>query len=208
MARDAAQWSAILLKCGVPAATAGHWAPAFADEIHDDTFSKGDADIADWLPEILHESAMLTCTEENLDYSPARLVQVWPSRFPTVSAAVPFAHNPRALANRVYGGRMGNSRTDDGWTYRGRGILMITGLANYQLVGNLMGQDLVGIPDLLCEPRFALDACIAWWEKQIPDSMLGETTKLRQRVNGGVIGLAEVQRLTALVKEALNGHPV
>ncbi|MDN8617016.1 glycoside hydrolase family 19 protein [Variovorax ginsengisoli] len=107
----------------------------------------------------------------------------------------------------VYGGRMGNSRSDDGWTYRGRSPIGITGLANYQRVGDLMGQDLVGIPDLLCQPRFALDACIAWWEDKIPDSMLGETTNIRQRVNGGVIGLGDVQRLKRLVQGAMSRDP-
>lgn len=201
--RTASQWSAILLACDVLGSVAAKWGPVFADEIREDTFSKGDADIADWLPQILHESAMLTRMEENLNYSAVRLVQVWPSRFPTVASAVPFANNPQALANKVYGGRMGNTGPNDGWTYRGRSPIGITGLANYQRVGDLMGQDLVGIPDLLCQPRFALDACIAWWEDKIPDSMLGETTRIRQRVQGGTLGLADVQRLTGLVRGAL-----
>jgi len=202
--RTADQWRSILAACGVAPATAKKWGPVFADEIRETTFSKGDADIADWLPQILHESAGLERMEENLNYSAVRLVQVWPSRFPTVSAAVPFANNPKALANNVYGGRLGNTHADDGWTYRGRSPIQITGRANYQRVGDLMGQDLGGIPDLLCQPRFALDACIAWWEDKIPDSMLGETTSIRRRVNGGVIGLADVQRLTAAVRGALS----
>lgn len=203
MRRTADQWETILKTCGVVPRTAEKWGPVFADEIKEGTFSKGDADIADWLPQILHESACLERMEENLNYSATRLVQVWPSRFPTVAAAIPYANNPKALANKVYGGRLGNTRTDDGWTYRGRSPIQITGLANYQRVGDLMGQDLVGIPDLLSQPRFALDACIAWWEDKIPDSMLGETTAIRQRVNGGTIGLGDVQRLTAAVRKAM-----
>ena len=201
--RTAEQWTKILTVCGVKQATAEKWGPVFADEIKDGTFSKGDADLADFLPEILHESFMLQKLEEDLDYSAPRLVAVWPSRFPTVVDAYPYAHNPCALAEKVYGGRLGNTRTGDGFAYRGRSPLQITGLANYKFVGALMGQDLVGIPDLLSQPRFALDACIAWWENKIPDSMLGETTRIRQRVNGGTIGLSEVQRLTKLVKGAL-----
>lgn len=203
MARTADQWTAILAACGVAPATSAKWGAVFADEIRDDTFSKCDADIADWLPQILHESALLERMEENLNYSAVRLVQVWPSRFPTVAAAVPFANNPQALANKVYGGRMGNTAPDDGWNYRGRGPIMLTGRDAYQHVGDLMGQDLVGIPDLLTQPRFALDACVAWWESKIPDSMLGETTTIRQRVNGGLIGLADVQRLTEAVRGAM-----
>ncbi|MBT2299291.1 glycoside hydrolase family 19 protein [Variovorax paradoxus] len=202
--RISEQWRAVLAACGVAPATAAKWGPVFADELRETTFSKGDADIVDWLPEILHESAMLDRMEENLNYSAQRLVQVWPTRFPTVIHAYPYANNPKALANKVYGGRLGNTRTDDGWTYRGRSPIQITGLANYQRVGDLMGQDLVGIPDLLTQPRFALDACVAWWEDKIPDAMLGETTTIRRRVNGGVIGLADVQRLTAAVRGALS----
>ncbi|MDN8617886.1 glycoside hydrolase family 19 protein [Variovorax ginsengisoli] len=202
--RAAPQWTAILLACGVLGSVAAAWGPVFADEINDGTFSKGDADIIDWLPQILHESRGLQRMEEDLNYSASRIVQVWPSRFRSIVEAMPYANNPKALANQVYGGRMGNSRTDDGWTYRGRSPIGITGLANYQRVGDLMGQDLVGIPDLLCQPRFALDACIAWWEDKIPDSMLGETTNIRQRVNGGVIGLGDVQRLKRLVQGAMS----
>lgn len=203
MARDLATWSRILLTCGCAPAVVTKWALPFADEIRDNTFSKGDTDIADWLPTILHESAMLTSMEENLNYSATRLMQVWPSRFPSAAAATPFAYNPRLLANKVYGGRMGNTKPDDGWNYRGRSPIGITGAANYEKVGDLMGQDLLGIPDLLTQPRFALEACIAWWEDKIPDSMLGETTMIRNRVNGGTIGLADVQRLTGIVKGAL-----
>jgi putative chitinase len=73
-------------------------------------------------------------------------------------------------------------------------------------VGDLVGQNLEGIPDLLSQPRFALEACIAWWEDRIPDSMLGETTSIRKRVNGGTIGLAEVQALTNKARAALEAN--
>jgi len=79
--------------------------------------------------------------EENLNYSAKRLTQVWPSRFPTLAAAAPYASNPRKLANKVYGGRLGNTAVDDGWLYRGRGLAQITGKANYVKFG------LGGTPD-------------------------------------------------------------
>lgn len=72
---------------------------------------------------------------ENLNYSAERLTQVWPSRFPTIASAKPFARNPRKLANKVYGGRMGNTAPDDGWLYRGRGLPQITGKENYAKFG-------------------------------------------------------------------------
>lgn len=206
MTRAADQWERLLLACSVKPATANLWGEIFADEITDKTFSAGDADLSDFLPTILVESMHLERMEENLSYSAERIVEVWPSRFPTVNDARPYARNPEALANKVYGGRIGNIAPGDGWRYRGRSPIQITGRANYERVGDLMGQNLVGIPDLLSQPRFALEACIAWWEDKIPDSMLGETTAIRKRVNGGTLGLAEVQALTKTVRKALDAE--
>ncbi len=74
--------------------------------------------------------------EENLNYiSASRIRQVWPSRFSTVAAAQPYVRNPQALANKVYGGRMGNTGANDGWLYRGRGLVQITGRDNYKKYG-------------------------------------------------------------------------
>ncbi len=88
--------------------------------------------------------------EENLNYSAKRLTQVWPSRFPTLAAATLYANNPRRLANKVYGGRLGNAGPDDGWLYRGRGLAQITGKANYVKFG------LGGAPDKAKEMATAI----------------------------------------------------
>lgn len=83
-----------------------------------------------------HETgARFAPIEENLNYSAKRLVQVWPSRFPNLAAATPYANNPQKLANKVYGGRLGNTGPDDGWRYRGRGMVQITGKDNYAKYG-------------------------------------------------------------------------
>lgn len=206
MTRAPDQWSSLLKACGVRQATADKWGEIFADEIVEDTFSKGEEDLADFLPTILLESQMLERMEENLSYTAERIAAVWPSRFPSVEAARPYARNPKALANKVYGGRLGNLSPDDGWTYRGRSPIQITGRSNYARVGELMGQNLVGIPDLLSQPRFALEACIYWWEDAIPDSLLGETTAIRKRVNGGTLGLEEFKELTKKVRKALDAE--
>ncbi|MBV9247503.1 MAG: protease, partial [Methylobacteriaceae bacterium] len=82
-----------------------------------------------FLAQVAEETGGLRVLEEDLDYSAMRLMQVWPARFPTLATAEPYAHNPRRLADRVYGGRMGNTGPDDGWKYRGRGLLQTTGKA-------------------------------------------------------------------------------
>lgn len=201
--RTEQDWLRILLDCQVRPTVAADWAPVFADVVRPGVFSAGDAELDDFLGQILHESAGLTVMAENLNYSAERLTEVWPKRFPTVASALPFARNPEALANWVYGGRMGNTEPGDGWRYRGRSPIQITGYDNYARVGDLMGQDLVGLPELLEQPRFALEATIAWWEDRIPDALLGDPERVTRRVNGGLIGLAHREQLTALAGRAL-----
>lgn len=201
--KTAHDWYDILIRCQVKPTVAAVWSEVFADVVKPGSFSQGDADIDDFLGQVLHESAGLTQFSENLNYSAERLCKVWPSRFHTIADARPYERNPEALANKVYGGRMGNTEPGDGWRYRGRGPIQLTGKDNYRSVGDLMGQDLVGLPGLLEQPRYALEAAIAWWEDRIPDSMLGDTEKVTRRVNGGLIGLADREHLTGLAQGAL-----
>lgn len=88
------------------------------------------------LAEVYHETGgTMQPVEENLNYSAKRLTQVWPGRFPTIASAQPYANNPQKLANKVYGGRMGNTGPNDGWMFRGRGLPQITGRDNYRRAG-------------------------------------------------------------------------
>lgn len=203
MSRTATDWNRVLIACNVKPSVAAMWSQVFADTIKDDTFSQGESEIDDFLGQILHESDGLQHLTEQMHYSAERLTVVWPSRFPTVNDARPYANNPEALANKVYGGRMGNNEPGDGWRYRARTPLGITGKDNYQWLGDLLGQDLVSLPELLEQPRYALEACIAWWEGKIPDTMIGDIEKITKRVNGGLIGLVDREERTRRAQEAL-----
>jgi putative chitinase len=128
---------------------------------------------------------------------------VWPTRFPTHAGAQLYARNPPALAEKVYGGRLGNDEPGDGARYIGRGLLQVTGKDNYRAVGKVLGLDLLKYPDLLAQPDIALKASIAWWESKIPDAIMGDIVKVTKRVNGGSIGMADRIALTNEAREVL-----
>lgn len=200
--RTADTWNALLVRLGVGKPTAAAWAPVCADELRRSKFSAGDRDLIAFLPQILHESSMLEKMQENLNYKTAeRLCEIWPSRFPTVESARPYVRQPELLANKVYGGRMGNTAPGDGWLYRGRSPIGITGKDNYIMVGDLMGQDLLNMPHLLEQPRFAMEACVKWWEGKVPDSALADTVRVSRIVNGGTIGIKERIHLAQIIEK-------
>ncbi len=204
MSRTETDWVDILTHCGCSPGKAAQWAPVFAAEIQDDTFSAGDDELPDFLGQILHESGMLSRLAENLNYSkPERIMAVWPKRFANVQSAEPYVNAPEDLANFVYGGRMGNVEEGAGWRYRGRGLLQVTGRDNYLALGPKIGIDLIANPDLLAKPEIALRASIAWWEKAIPDSAMGDIKRITRAVNGGEAGLEGRIALTHKAAEAL-----
>lgn len=184
---------------------ADQWAPIFARHVQAEAFSVGNRELDDFLGQVLHETARLENLEENLNYRPARLCQVWPSRFPGIAAAMPYAYNPEALAEKVYGGRedLGNIEPGDGAKFIGRGIPMITGRANYALLEGLTGEPLVDYPVLLTNPDIALRCAVLWWEKRVPDSAIDTIERVTRAVNGGQIGLEDRRWLTAKAEEML-----
>lgn len=195
-------WAARLLQLGVDGSRIDVWAPLFAAHVQPDGFGQGAQEMDDFIGQILHESGMLAHIEENLEYSAARLTAVWPSRFPDLQAAEPFAFNPHDLANEVYGHRLGNTEPGDGWLYRGRGLIQVTGRANYQLVQDATTIPLVAHPDMLAQPEMALVVSKAWWDKKVPDTAVGDVARITRIVNGGLVGLADRQRLTDQAMEA------
>ena len=140
-----------------------------------------------------YESANFTNLQENLNYSAQRLMQVWPSRFPYIIAAEPYAHNPEKLANFVYAGRMGNLEDGDGYTYRGRGLIQITGREMYAKCGNALGIDLIDNPDLLLTPEYATLSASWFWNKHGLNTLadVQEYGTMTRRINGGTTALNE-----------------
>ena len=139
------------------------------------------------------ESANFTRLQENLNYSAERLTQVWPSRFPSVSIAQPYAHNPKALANFVYAGRLGNLQDGDGWMYIGRGLIQITGRENYANCGSGIGVDIIDNPELLLTPRYAALSAGWFWNKKSLNALADsqEYGAMTRRINGGLTELDE-----------------
>lgn len=157
------------------------------------------ARICHFLGQIHHESKGLTRLEEDLNYSAKRLTEVWPKRFPTIAAAAPYAGNPRKLAEKTYGGRLGNTAPGDGWKYRGGGLIMNTGRENYERPGELIGVDLVAQPELLRTPAIAALSAAAYWADHGCNELADRenVTAITRRIQGGSLGLDDRKRQVA-----------
>jgi len=153
------------------------------------------------MAQMMHESGALTIQFENLNYSPERLPKVWPSRFQPRGSLIPgdFAHNPEKLANEVYGGRMGNIAKGDGYLYRGRGLLQLTGKDSYAQATAMLRKsdqsapDFTQTPDAVIDAEWCLEVAASEWAakgcSQAADQDLINT--VTKRINGGLVGLAE-----------------
>ena len=158
-----------------------------------------------FLSQLGHECAQLATFVENLNYSQQALRNVFGKYFPTDELASQYARKPEKIANRVYANRMGNGdeESGDGWKYRGRGGIQVTGKDNYETATNKMrdlpiATDFVLEPDLLATPQFAIQSAAWWWSNaglnELSDKLgakddLDVFTKITRRVNGGTNGL-------------------
>lgn len=147
--------------------------------------------LSHFMAQVLHEVGGLTILIENMNYRAERIVQVWSSRFPTIASAEPFAHNPEKLANKVYGGRMGNNQSGDGFRFIGRGLIQLTGRESYKKFGDLLGIDLTANPDLAFSAEWALKVAAEEWKEKGCNAFADEDDlrKVTRAINGGLIGL-------------------
>lgn len=214
--RDEAQWNSILIQCGVKPITAAKWSIVFAAVIEPDTFSAGDVELDDFLREVLIESGKLERLDENLNYSVEALLSKFGRHRISEADARRYGRltgvqqaNQEAIANCVYGGEwgarnLGNIEPGSGWRNRGAGLVQITGAANLKAVQEATGIPVYDKPELLRSvSRECLLVCIAWWEKNVPDDVMGNVAMVRKEVNGGTNGLAEDLALDAAVKGAM-----
>lgn len=142
-----------------------------------------------------HESGGFRIVRENMNYSATRLLQVFPRYF-TKETATQYANKPEAIGNRVYGGRMGNA-PDEGYKFRGRGFLQLTGKNNYRAFGEYIGVDLIDNPDLAATD-YPLESAIFFFQSNKLFSLVDDISKLsiqkvRRRVNGGLNGINDVR---------------
>ena len=155
--------------------------------------------VAGWLSQCGHESGDFKILQENLNYGAKGLLGVFPRYFPTQALAEAYQRKPEMIANKVYGGRMGNGveSTGDGWKYRGRGLIQITGKENYTKCSMaLYGDDsLLETPDLLMDIDGAIrSACWYWNSRNLNiDADNGNVLAMTKKVNGGTIGLDDRQ---------------
>lgn len=171
-----------------------------------------------FLATIGHESGQLKYVVENLNYSAAGLMKTWPARFPTEATANEYARNPEKIANNVYAGRMGNTSPGDGWKYRGRGLIQLTGKSNYSLATEEMyslplGVDFVLEPELIATPEYATQSAGWFWYRNGLNELADKLTTANEyeafkvivkKVNGGTIGLEDRWKLYQNAKKVIS----
>lgn len=158
---------------------------------------------AAFIGQCAHESGGFKTLQENLNYSAKGLCATWPSRFSSEEAAQPFHRNPEKIANKVYSGRMGNTEEGDGWKYRGRGLIQLTGKDNYRLASDALGVDFVANPDLVLTKEYAVLTAAWYWNKRglNKEADAADFAGMTKKINGGTIGLED---RVAHINTALN----
>ena len=141
---------------------------------------------------------------ENMNYSAKRLAEIWPKRFRGEDGnpnalALQIANKPEMIANTVYANRMGNGpgETGDGWRYRGRGFIPLTGKDNYKRYGEYLGLDLVNNPELAENEDIAAEIAAEFWSRSDLNEAADvlDLIAIRRKVNGGLIGFNEFKGL-------------
>jgi putative chitinase len=163
---------------------------------------------AAFLAQTGHESASFTAVRENLNYSADGLRKIFSKYFPTDELAAQYARQPEKIANRVYANRMGNGNeaSGEGWKFRGRGLIQLTGKNNYVACGADIGKDLVSDPSWLESPEGAVKSALWYWNKNSLNTYadVEDIRGMTKRINGGYNGLDERIAYYEKAKKALS----
>ena len=165
-------------------------------------FGLNSFELANFLGQCAHESANFRVTSENLNYSVQGLQSTFKKYFPTPIIAGLYARNPQKIANKVYANRMGNGdeKSGDGWKFRGRGYIQLTGKNNYLAFSKFIGEDCVSNPDLIVS-KYPFESAF-WFFKQnsifplCKDISTATITAVTKKINGGTNGLSDRILLT------------
>lgn len=165
--------------------------------------------IAHFIAQIAHESGSFKYNSENLNYSAKALRAVFGKYFPTDDLAEAYARRPEKIANRVYANRMnnGDEASGDGWRFRGRGLIQLTGRDNYTQCGKELKLDLINNPDLLSDqPNMAVDAAAWFWNKHHLNTYADQDDikRITKIINGGYNGLEDRESYLIRAKKVLN----
>ena len=155
--------------------------------------------LAHFFAQILHESGCMRFDMENLNYSADALRRVFGKYFRTKTEAEAYARQPERIANRVYARRMGNGgeASGDGWRFRGRGLIQLTGRSNYQAFADWVGdQRIMEQPDLVSS-EYAVHSAVFFWDRNALNKLADkdDVVALTRRINGGENGLAHRREL-------------
>jgi putative chitinase len=176
---------------------AEHWVEALNKCLPDYDISTPQR-VAAFLGQCMVESAHFTAIKENLNYKAESLMRLWHSHFPTMEIANEYAHNQEKIANRAYGGRMGNGdeASGDGYRFCGRGLIQLTGKDNYQAFADSVGMQLEDVPAFLETFEGCVQSACFFWENNNLNALAdeGNYAAISHKVNGGSEG--EEQRVS------------
>lgn len=170
--------------------------------------------ISHFLAQVNYESGYMNYIEEKFTYSAKRLLKVFPKYFKTIDEANEYAYKPEKIANRVYANRMGNGdeQSGDGYRYRGRGLIQLTGKNNYLKFSKWYNDSKIFVdnPDLLLQPQFAVLSAFFYWDINNLNSFVDNKNAynickcITKKINGGYNGLEERFRLYIKIRELYN----
>ncbi|CAB4124284.1 COG3179 Predicted chitinase [uncultured Caudovirales phage] len=163
---------------------------------------------AGFIAQCAHESGGFCRIIENLNYSADGLLKTFPKYFPDLVIATQYAKQPAYIANRVYANRMGNGAQEsgDGFRYRGRGFIQLTGKENYTKCGDAIGKDLVNMPELLENIESAVKSAAWFWNSHNLNALADadDIINMTKKINGGTVGLEERKHYYEIAKNTIS----